>query len=90
MDSQRTKDTDPLPRPQSQDTERKIWPMIIGYAETVRLLAAWCELRQGFAISAQTASSPPNFLTRAIGVPTQRTPSTLATLHGVRARIRLP
>jgi predicted DNA-binding transcriptional regulator YafY len=30
------------------DTERIIWPVIIGYAETVRLLAAWCELRQDF------------------------------------------
>jgi predicted DNA-binding transcriptional regulator YafY len=33
---------------QGQDSERTIWPVIIGYAETVRLLAAWCELRQGF------------------------------------------
>ncbi|MEY4578822.1 MAG: hypothetical protein RL701_3525, partial [Pseudomonadota bacterium] len=33
---------------QTQETERTIWPTIIGYAETVRLLAAWCELRQGF------------------------------------------
>jgi predicted DNA-binding transcriptional regulator YafY len=33
---------------QSRDTERTIWPTIIGYAQTVRLLAAWCELRQGF------------------------------------------
>jgi predicted DNA-binding transcriptional regulator YafY len=33
---------------QSRETERTIWPTIIGYAETVRLLAAWCELRQGF------------------------------------------
>lgn len=33
---------------QSRDTERTIWPTIIGYAETVRLLAAWCELRQDF------------------------------------------
>jgi predicted DNA-binding transcriptional regulator YafY len=32
----------------SRATERTIWPTIIGYAETVRLLAAWCELRQGF------------------------------------------
>lgn len=32
----------------TQDTERTIWPVIIGYAETVRLLAAWCELRQAF------------------------------------------
>jgi predicted DNA-binding transcriptional regulator YafY len=33
---------------ESRETERTIWPTIIGYAETVRLLAAWCELRQGF------------------------------------------
>jgi predicted DNA-binding transcriptional regulator YafY len=33
---------------QSRETERKIWPTIIGYTDTVRLLAAWCELRQGF------------------------------------------
>ena len=31
-----------------QESERTIWPVIIGYAETVRLLAAWCELRQDF------------------------------------------
>lgn len=33
---------------QAQDSERIIWPVIIGFAETVRLLAAWCELRQDF------------------------------------------
>lgn len=33
---------------QSRETERTIWPTIIGYAETVRLLAAWCELRKDF------------------------------------------
>jgi predicted DNA-binding transcriptional regulator YafY len=33
---------------QSRETERNIWLTIIGCAETVRLLAAWCELRQGF------------------------------------------
>jgi predicted DNA-binding transcriptional regulator YafY len=32
----------------AQDSERTIWPVIIGYAETVRLLAAWCESRRGF------------------------------------------
>ncbi len=32
----------------SRETQRTIWPTIIGYAETVRLLAAWCELRRGF------------------------------------------
>jgi predicted DNA-binding transcriptional regulator YafY len=31
-----------------QESERTIWPVILGYAETVRLLIAWCELRQGF------------------------------------------
>ncbi len=29
-------------------TERVVWPVIIGYAEAVHLLAAWCELRDGF------------------------------------------
>ncbi|TPN76025.1 YafY family transcriptional regulator [Mesorhizobium sp. CU2] len=29
-------------------SERVIWPTMIGYAETVRLIAAWCELRQDF------------------------------------------
>ena len=32
----------------AEDSERTIWPVIIGYAETVRLLAAWCESRRGF------------------------------------------
>jgi len=29
-------------------SERVIWPLIVGYAETVRMLAAWCELRTDF------------------------------------------
>jgi predicted DNA-binding transcriptional regulator YafY len=33
---------------ETEATERTIWPVIIGYAETVRLLAAWCELRRAF------------------------------------------
>lgn len=33
---------------QGSESERTIWPTIIGYADAVRLLAAWCELRQGF------------------------------------------
>jgi predicted DNA-binding transcriptional regulator YafY len=31
-----------------QESERTIWPVILGYAETVRLLIAWCELRHDF------------------------------------------
>lgn len=33
---------------QSRETERTTWPTMIGYAETVRLLAAWCETREDF------------------------------------------
>lgn len=29
-------------------TERKIWPVAIGFFDRVRVLAAWCELRNGF------------------------------------------
>ncbi|MDR5781384.1 YafY family protein [Caballeronia sp. LZ065] len=29
-------------------SERTIWPILIGYADAARLLAAWCELRQAF------------------------------------------
>lgn len=32
----------------AEASERTVWPVIIGYAETVRLLAAWCERRQAF------------------------------------------
>lgn len=32
----------------AQESERTIWPTMVGYVETVRLLAAWCELREGF------------------------------------------
>ena len=29
-------------------SERIVWPVIIGYFDAVRMLAAWCELRQDF------------------------------------------
>jgi predicted DNA-binding transcriptional regulator YafY len=31
-----------------RDSTRVIWPITVGYLETVRLLAAWCELRKDF------------------------------------------
>jgi predicted DNA-binding transcriptional regulator YafY len=31
-----------------EETERTVWPVILGYAEANRLLVAWCELRQDF------------------------------------------
>jgi predicted DNA-binding transcriptional regulator YafY len=30
------------------DTQRKVWPIAIGYLETVRMMVAWCEIRQDF------------------------------------------
>ena len=33
---------------QGETSERVVWPVIIGYFDTVRVLAAWCELRQDF------------------------------------------
>src|SRR6185437_1727555 len=31
-----------------RESERKIWPIAVGYLDTVRLLIAWCELRDDF------------------------------------------
>jgi predicted DNA-binding transcriptional regulator YafY len=31
-----------------EDSERTVWPVILGLAETTRMLVAWCELRQAF------------------------------------------
>ena len=33
---------------QERETERTVWPFAVGYHEAVRLLLAWCELRQDF------------------------------------------
>src|SRR6516162_9275634 len=33
---------------QGRESERKVWPVTVGYMETVRHLIAWCELRQDF------------------------------------------
>ncbi|MFK0161547.1 helix-turn-helix transcriptional regulator [Rhizobium sp. NPDC090279] len=31
-----------------EETARTVWPVILGYSDTSRILVAWCELRQGF------------------------------------------
>ena len=31
-----------------EETARIVWPVILGYSDTSRILVAWCELRQGF------------------------------------------
>ena len=33
---------------QGRESERIVWPITVGYMETVRHLIAWCELRQDF------------------------------------------
>jgi predicted DNA-binding transcriptional regulator YafY len=33
---------------QGRDSERTVWPVTIGYLQTVRILVAWCELRRDF------------------------------------------
>ena len=30
------------------ETERMVWPVVLGYRDSGRILAAWCELRKGF------------------------------------------
>jgi predicted DNA-binding transcriptional regulator YafY len=31
-----------------EETVRTVWPVIVGYSDTVRMLVGWCELRQSF------------------------------------------
>ncbi len=31
-----------------RETERTVWPVLIGYMDAARTLVAWCELRRGF------------------------------------------
>jgi predicted DNA-binding transcriptional regulator YafY len=31
-----------------EETERTVWPVLLGFAETSRVLVAWCELRRAF------------------------------------------
>lgn len=34
----------------SSETERIVWPFMVGYVATVRVIMAWCEFRQDFRI----------------------------------------
>lgn len=31
-----------------ETTRRVIWPILLGYRDTSRIIAAWCEMREGF------------------------------------------
>jgi predicted DNA-binding transcriptional regulator YafY len=54
---------------QGDESERVIWPTMIGYAETVRLIAAWCELRQDFRHFRTDRISAAEFLDERFGRP---------------------
>jgi predicted DNA-binding transcriptional regulator YafY len=49
-------------------SERIIWPVMVGYAESVRLLAAWCELRQAFRHFRTDRISGAEFLNSSCGL----------------------
>ena len=34
--------------PNGAETERTVWPVVLGYSDASRILIAWCEARQGF------------------------------------------
>ncbi|MBZ9720489.1 YafY family transcriptional regulator [Mesorhizobium sp. AD1-1] len=36
--------------PKGPETERIIWPIVLGFVETKRFIASWCELRQDFRL----------------------------------------
>lgn len=52
---------------QSRASRRTVWPVMIGYAESVRLLAAWCELRGGFRHFRADRITAAEFLDEPIG-----------------------
>jgi len=33
---------------QGRETARTVWPIVVGYMDTVRIIGAWCELRRAF------------------------------------------
>ncbi len=33
---------------ENRETERVIWPIVVGYHDAVRILIGWCELRRDF------------------------------------------
>lgn len=49
-------------------SERTIWPIVLGYAETERMLIAWCELRQEFRHFRTDRMTGVDIIGEAIGV----------------------
>jgi predicted DNA-binding transcriptional regulator YafY len=75
---------------QSRETERTIWPTMIGYAETVRLLAAWCELRQDFRHFRTDRIAAAEFLEELYGCRPDQLRARWRSFMEVERGIRLP
>lgn len=55
---------------QGRISQRTIWPVIVGFMENVRVLAAWCELREDFRHFRADRVLLAEFLAERHGVPT--------------------
>ena len=75
---------------QSRETERTIWPTMIGYAETVRLLAAWCETREDFRHFRTDRITAAEFLEEPYGCRPDELRARWRNLMLVERGIRLP
>ena len=53
-------------------TERIVWPVVLGYSDTRRVLIAWCELRQGFRHFRTDRMQAAELLDQPIGEPRGR------------------
>jgi predicted DNA-binding transcriptional regulator YafY len=75
---------------QGRQTSRVIWPVIVGYMENTRMLAAWCELRQDFrhfrADRVVAAAFLPDMCGMRPGILRQRWKRHLAERHGAPVR----
>jgi predicted DNA-binding transcriptional regulator YafY len=75
---------------QSRESERTIWPTIIGYTDNVRLLAAWCELRNAFRHFRTDRIVAAEFLEVRHGRRPDELRASWRKLMGVEQGIRLP
>ena len=52
-----------------EPTERIVWPIVLGYSDTRRVLIAWCEMRQGFRHFRTDRMRAAELLDQSIGEP---------------------
>lgn len=82
-----------------RETERTVWPFLVGYMDEVRMLIAWCELRAGFRMFRTDRLSAVEFLDeryperratlrrRWLAIMTERRDAEAAKRRDVRAEI---